>query len=535
MTIKDRRIIVEKNDEVASVIEKMMDAGRGTIVLEVRKGGVIVQQPNNFHIIKKQADILGQTIHIESVDDAVTNIGEHYGFVVSNPFFDNRPSKTVTDIIRAPRVEKKAEVIPVMQQEEVQYVIPEKKEPEQIKEEVVEREDRDEEMIPEEVTSRKSFSIAQKVFILLGIIGAGALTVVGVVVLPKAEVRLSTQKKNFTYTSAIVVDKTIRVGDVSAMKIPGQIFIEKRNVTLTFPASGKKTIEQKARGKVTLYNAYSSEKQTFVAKTRLATADGHLVRLEEAVVVPGAKILEGKVVPSSIDVDVIANEAGAASNIAPTPHLAIPGLKGTPKYDGFYGELKTAMSGGFVGERAYPTDEDVRKGKLAAETSVRDGAKNVLTQKIPSEFKVLEGSEEFHIVKQIVNTDANADGQFSIFTEGEIAVMAFQEKELHQLLTDRMAKDVGVNYAVKSKELKYGKGRFDSSVGRLTFPIDFKSILAPILKIGELKEKIKSKSEPELKALLFGMPGLESATISLWPFWVRSVPGNDEKISVIVD
>ena len=64
--------------------------------------------------------------------------------------------------------------------------------------------------------------------------------------------------------------------------------------------------------------------------------------------------------------------------------------------------------------------------------------------------------------------------------------------------------------------------------------LDYKSVLAPTIKVDDLKGRMVSKSERELKALLLAMPGLESATVALWPFWVRSVPGNDKKIAVEV-
>ena len=87
--------------------------------------------------------------------------------------------------------------------------------------------------------------------------------------------------------------------------------------------------------------------------------DGKIFLLTKNITVPAAKISEGKIIPSSIDTDVVAEKAGADYNIAPVKLFTIPGFKGGPKYNAFYGESKDSMAEGFVGEIAYPTPADI--------------------------------------------------------------------------------------------------------------------------------------------------------------------------------
>ena len=79
---------------------------------------------------------------------------------------------------------------------------------------------------------------------------------------------------------------------------------------------------------------------------------------------PGAKIEEGKVIPSLIKARVAAEKAGDEYNIGPIDKFFIPGFKGSAKYNGFYAKSESNMAGGFVGEEAYPTDEDIKSAKL---------------------------------------------------------------------------------------------------------------------------------------------------------------------------
>ena len=65
-------------------------------------------------------------------------------------------------------------------------------------------------------------------------------------------------------------------------------------------------MSQKAQGTLTIYNAYSSAPQTLVATTRFVTPDGKIFRLTNEVTVPGAKITNGQIVPSSINAPIAA-------------------------------------------------------------------------------------------------------------------------------------------------------------------------------------------------------------------------------------
>lgn len=506
-----QKIYVNKEDEAAFVVERVVKAETEDVVLCIPKFSTFGKSVHNFRLLKSEGEALGKTIRIESVDDSVVLLAKQCNLGATNPFFQ-KSSGAFSDIVvrRQTAQPQKCAELP-------------KEEPLVIKT-YSETQHADQEP--------KQFSIKKIILAITVMAFGGALSFVAFRVLPKADIALVTQKKKFAYANVLVVDKSVRTIDAGAMKIPGQLFIEKKNASLTFPATGKKFIEKKAEGKLVVTNAYSSEPQTLVQKTRFTTDKGIIVRLKKSIVVPGAKIVDGKIVPSTIETEVIADKSGAEYNIPVGMRLAIPGLKGTPRYDGFYGETKNALAGGFVGERAYPTDDDMKKAKIAIAGMIADNAKATALQKVPVEFKTLEDGMQFRMIKETVNPDVNDGGMSSIFGEGELSMMAFRESDVAAALADRAAKEIGREYEKKSEELKYGLPKLDLAIGKMTVPIDYASVLAPIIKTIELKERIINKSERELKALLLATPGLESATVSLWPFWVRRVPENQEKIAV---
>lgn len=520
--LKSKKIYVNKYDEASLVIEHVMNATEEHIILSIPKSATFARSMNNFHALKREAEVLHKTLHIESVDDEVVDLAKRVGLVASNSFFNKTPG-SFADIVPNQRKSTRSALAP----------------PAQLGMRVVEERPMIETRAAEQVTDysapdgvKKRFSSWRLVFVVVSLGVAGTLTFSGLHNLREAEVRLVTQKKEFAYTGGIIVDRGTKIVDASNMKVPGQIFIERKTAALTVAATGKKQVTAYAKGNIVIYNAYSSEKQKLVSKTRFVTPDGKIVRLEETVTVPGAKIVDGKIQPSMVEAKVIADAPGKEYNIEPVQKLTIPGLKSTPKYAGFYGELKEGISGGYIGERAYPTESDIAAAKTEIEKKLEDAAKIAVLQKIPPEFKVAQENTQFRMMKVTVNNDVNEQGQFSVVGEGELSVMAFLEPDIMNILRTKASQNFGENYVMKSYELKYGLPKIDFGIGRMILPVDFKSLFTPKIKIDDLKNKMQSKSERDLKALLLSMPQLESATVSLWPFWVRSAPSNQDKISI---
>jgi hypothetical protein len=321
---------------------------------------------------------------------------------------------------------------------------------------------------------------------------------------------------------------------VEAVKIPGQVFVQKNNLRLAFDATGRKAVERKASGKILVYNGYSSSPQPLSLGTRFESPEGKIFKTTKAVTVPGAQIVEGKIVSSSIEIMVMAEKAGEAYNIAPS-RFTIPGFKGTPKYLAFYGESKEAMSGGFVGEVAYPTDEDSKKAKEEIVAKLNESLKTLILTQLPRGFKIIDGASDFNLLNQTVDKEADSSSKFYAFAEAQMSLIVFREKDLMDFLDKKMRTELGQDFAFKSNVLDYGLARLDIKAGKMAFPIDFKAVSTRVIDADLLKGRILGKPDSDVKALLFALPGLESAKISFWPFWVKNAPTNTQKITISVE
>ncbi len=531
--IKMKKIYVNKNDSVALIIEKVIKSGEEEIILYIPRGSELASSRNNFKLLKREAQSAGKVVSIESVDDDVLELASSFSIKASNPFFGKK--KSVADIIVKDVNPKVAEE---NQKIEASKFFGKKTVPAE-GEEVSDLWVSGEPVVAEEVVKKSLLVKISKFFAVVAL--AAVLAWVAVYVLPRARIELVLEKINWDFTGSVIVRSTIDAPTFNndAIELPGVIFKDTKNLIKSYPASGREKVQQKAKGTITVYNEYSSEAQAFVQNTRFVAPDGKIFKTEKSVTVPGAKIVNGKVSASSIDVPVIAEKAGEAYNIGPVTRFRIPGLQGSPKYEAFYGSSKASMARGFVGEQKVPTENDITKAKEDVRNALQGVLKTQVLISIPKDIKILDKALEFSVTKEDVNKEVDNSGAFSITTYGEIKIMGFKEADLLTALANKVAAESNVdlvlyNNSLKDSDAGYGEPTLDFVHGKMTLSLNFKSGWVRLFNIEDFKARVASKSKAEITSLVYGLPGFKSGSVSLWPIWVNYAPRDTKKISVDV-
>lgn len=530
------KIIVSKSDEPTLIAEKILDTRAKDILLSVPRFSKLAESPSNFRLLRREAETLGKKIVVESIDEVVVELAKSSGLECVNPFF-TESTRRFSDIVTA-AFKGKRENQPRSKAEYSEDEEAEEQRPHILHREAAElaahhAHPKHAENIHEPASKRKlslgrKFIFGTSFIVLLGIIAAVVLTTFS-----KATLKITAAKTDWSFDSAVIVDKNIAVPNASALKIPGQIFVSRRNLELSFPATGKRNVSEKASGQITIYNEFSSSPQALVASTRFQTPEGKIFRLVETVTVPGAKVDDGKIKSSSIETKVIADKAGEAYNIGPVSKFTIPGFEGSPRFNAFYAESKNSMAGGFVGEKAYPTDKDIKTGKETVEKTMRDAVKTILLTQLPEGFKVLDGASSFKILKESVNPKVDSENKFPIFLEAEMSLVAFKEEHLLQMIKDKIVSEVSSDFNTKSYDLSYGEPRVLQ--GGMSMPVSYKAVLAKKIDLDLLKDRIRGRPATDLQALIFSVASLETAQISLWPSWISHVTDKPDRITIIVD
>jgi hypothetical protein len=545
-----KKIYISKSDSVASIVEKIINVPEQTVVLYIPRFTNFASSRNNFILLRREARAAGKEIVIESIDDDVLELATTTEFKAVNPFFGKR-RKAVSDIVSIkPGIQIPDIKIQEHKQEsklednnegkevfESETVIKEKNggKIRALKSKVFIR--REKSIKETDYSDVDKKVILKRFFIAIGITACITFVVTVILLaLPRANIVLDFQKFEWDFVGSLNASTGIKENNFINDKIElrGISFHEKRNITEGFPATGSEFVEQKAKGTVIIYNAYSSEKQTLVKTTRLVTPDGKIFRTDSDITVPGAQIIDGKIVPSKTEVTVTADEPGDSYNIGSVSRFRIPGLQGSPKFDGFYGESTTPMSGGFVGEKKVPTETDINSARSAISATLENAVKSQLFLDLPKDIKIIDGTYKFSVINEAVNKDVGGDNKFAFTIVGESSVVGFKENELMEIIELEAEKGSGVDLAVSKYKIEYGELKIQEIEGSEGFsvPISIESTWTRPFDKAQFIKNAAGMNEAELKTFIFSVPGIAGSEVRFWPFWVKIVPDRENRINV---
>lgn len=541
------KIIISKTEDVKSVIKKIEGNEEAQITLVIPRESAFGEQVSNFETLREAVTELDKEIIIESVDENVLALSEANGFSSLHPLFRGGRSH-VSDILpaksaRASRAKKEKS------EEKVSGAAAHKKNsrepvmlhkietPESAPVAVEVKSDPEEYARPEEeYAERKTRKINRKG--LLVVLGAIALFAVvylgGEKLFARAEITIQLKSKPWQDVSTLTASTALK--NVSASGIPVQVFNPPQPTTdQSFPASGKSTVSEKAQGKLTVFNAYSSQPQTLVATTRFESPDGKIIRLVSQIIVPGAKIEDGKIIPSSIVADVVADKPGAEYNIGPLSKLTVPGFKSSPKFEGFYGALEIPLAGGFVGIRRTATAADIASAKDKTTQVLKSISSSGLYLKdIPQGFKILDGATTMSVTKLVVNNIADDKGNFWIHGEIKLTAIGFREEDVKSWLLSRLQNSDESASFKSLNDLKYSNVQPDFTKKTLKLTVTSSGVVAPSFDTDAFRASVAGKSADDARALILKISGLSDGKLSLWPFWLTGIPSDLSKIKVTV-
>ncbi|HMB17457.1 MAG TPA: hypothetical protein VKO61_00910 [Candidatus Paceibacterota bacterium] len=535
MKTKENKVFLDPDDGLEDVIKKIKKNKHDQITLHIPQGSVLKSSLDNFHTIQREAVLAEKEILIESVNKYIEELAERAGLKAINPIF-GREEKLVSDII--PRDSKKSvnkskdfndKELSKSKEEKAKtfFNTPRKKKNKSKKQKKSKKS-----LSP--VNKKKRALVTTGVFLLL--IAFGFLSAH---ILPKADITLTLKKNTIDFVEKVKASSSVYETSVKNNQIilPGEILTASQNIEKKFPASGEKKIEEKAHGEIYIYNEFSSSPQVLVATTRFVSPGGKVFRLDERTTVPGAKIVDGGIEPSKIKVSVTASKPGEEYNINPDfdTKWTIPGFKEAglmKRYEGFYGKPATKMSEGYSGVAKTPTEQDIKNAKEEISKTLQNSLEKQAVVANSDEFKILKAAKEFKINEIDISKKADEDGNFSVFAEGHIKIFVFKEGVLKEALVKKNDSSVNFNFNITKDQLTYKEESPDWENNQLSFTAEGSFVLKPKINEKNLKAQLVGQAESVIKSIIFSVPGLERAKVSLWPFWVNKVPENPNKVNI---
>ncbi len=343
--------------------------------------------------------------------------------------------------------------------------------------------------------------------------------------LPQSWVTVTVAAEPFEKSLELTIDKEATQVDASQRIIPGKLLSINKDDAKRVVATGQKNVGGKAKGTVTLSNAYQSSAYDLAAGTTLTAGDGKTFSLTEKVSIPGATVtlVEGQLVtsPGKTTATIAATEPGDAYNIKPTK-FTISGLSGD-KAAKITAESTKDFSGGFTKQVTIMTQADIDGAK---EVVVGDLAKQAAEElhKQAKDLKLIEEAVTSEVVSIETNpaaVDSETD-YFDIKVKTKNEVMVFDEKAVQELVNTAIQAEVP-----EDKELLLGEGdEFVVSVsstnyaeGQLTLESKVKTKIGTRIDAKAAKKGLAGKSEQAIREQLMTLPNAKEVQVTTFPRW----------------
>lgn len=584
-------IRVRQNTELASLISEILDSGAETTYLMVDDGAVLAQHVLNLRLLKREAESAGKRVVVVSENQRIQRLASQASLEVhqntrialalAQQPADAGAPRGMADIV-LPGDEDEEEGAPEDEDEEaldeempaeedafdderasVQPQAPAK--PAAFPREQVVVRNRYEEAPARQgapARRRSPFALLSPFFGVVGVIAAlpmrlvarkprrallvggvgaaGALMLfVAFWVLPSATLKITPATAEERLSFDLAADSNVSSPSPQRGIVPAQILDEREEKRFTFKASGQEDVRTYATGRLTVYNEYSSEQQTLVASTRFLSADGKLFRTTETVIVPGAKIENGKIVGSSTTVAVQADSPGESFNIGPTT-FSIPGFQGTDKFLAFYGKSEARMEGGFEGVRAVATQEDIDKARTQVEEELLPVVEKRLREQVPNDLVLLDVTFERRLAEMNVDVEAgSAADEFSVRAVAQARAFLLREDQVREFVVHNIEQsgeyDRGKYEFGGKQELSYEarETNFTDGIARLSLQVT--QSFRRVVDVETLVSELAGKEDVEVRRILAqhqAEQSFERVQVRFWPFWVHSVPNNPDDITV---
>jgi len=587
--MKEKVIYIKKQEDLASVVEKIILSLSDELILVIPKNSNLAERRLNFKILKREADFSKKKIYLDTEDEKVKRFAQEENIPLVDDysqFFGSEEAgtegKKMADIfvrkgrgktrkrsrsgpkedfssIEEKTLEKKESFKDKEKEELLNKIeeLPKGKEGIDFWQRLMEKNRREKEIengggaLEEKKLSQifsKEKRSKKKIAFFLSLPVFFVLFYFIFFILPKAEIALNSQQDKKEINVSATIDLEAKKIDLENNLLPGKLLVFQREVDKKFPASGSKQIEERAHGIIRIFNAYSSSPQVLIGhptdkkyQTRFLSSDGKIFRLHKRIVIPGAKIVGGKIVPSHIDVEVFADEPGEEYNIGPSKFVIAAWCeKNSPKCKGFYAQSFQPMKGGAKKKVKVVSQEDIDKAKDLVRKNIEFILEREFKEKIPEGYLSLENG--WQIEEESLDSEVKA---------GEIK-NEFNLKGKFVLKGIVIPKDEFLNFAKGIFSQKEGSEKWkvvevEGKVNNLSFEKEKegeKEIVKADLTIeislkrkideNEIKKEILGKKIAEAREILSKKEGINSAEISLRPFWLRKIPKKREKVEIII-
>ncbi len=347
----------------------------------------------------------------------------------------------------------------------------------------------------------------------------------------RAEVVVYVSPKNLQNTESIILDENIKSADIANYTFPAYVVETEIVSEKAKPATGGKTVGERASGQVNIRNG-TSEEIKLKSGSFLISSDGLKFVLDEDVTLPAA---ESPISPGEISVKVSANNIGEEYNLAKDVSFSVANY---PKSEvDAISEIE--FSGGSSRKIRVISESDIKSLRDELVKEIQDKAKiSLKSESINSLF--IEDTVLYTVIKESVSNKAGEEADevsmsINLRTKGLILPQNQIEEMSRFILKDQIPD----GFALKSEQVdmdfqlrdKIGNGVWE-------FDVNLKAKLLPSIDTDKIRAEIAGRNPKSVEEYLAKkISGYDRSVVKVQPALpglLGSLPRRARNISIEV-
>lgn len=346
-----------------------------------------------------------------------------------------------------------------------------------------------------------------------------------------ASLQVRPESREVSISKGVSALPSVSQRDQASLRIPAIVLEKEEEGTRLFSSTGKAQKGEYAKGTIRVFNSGLAQ-QVLVASTRFISENGKLFKSQSRITVPAAK--QGT--PGLFDVAVAAAEPGEEYNIS-TSNFSLPGLAGSVAFTSVYGKSQQPMKGGTTKEISVVAKEDIEKAKSQLLQSLQDQAEASLKNQLTPGYEVPENG---FVVETLSTSSLVKEGaelsQFSSSAKIRVRGFSFKSTDLRDALLGVLSSQVKESEELKQEtvQMRYEVGNIDRASQVMVLDGFIQGRVYAKLDTEMLQSQIAGKERRDAERALSEMQGVLNQKLSLWPFWMKSVPQEGGRIHIQV-
>lgn len=568
-------IYLEPDAEITSVIERFKKNESKAVALVVPRGATLAQSIVNLKLLKRSAKEAGKEIGLVTNDRIGRNLASQIGLSVFSKVAEAEkavPSAKNPEIpieMEQPSGDFKINSYYRNQYNEPGDSLEEEGPPDEenelkdeVKKELEAREEEakeaESEEKPVEMEKRTvspphqekynpvhddkkdhkpaGIKMPKKILLIAGGVTLVVILVLAFIFIPYATTSITVRTEDFKAEKEVAVDRSVTVADSNEMTIPGKILEVEKEVTKTYISTGTKDAGVKATGKITVYNSWDANPQ-LIAKNSKFSSGGKIFISNAEVTVPGGTLIGGQIQAGTIEVSVTAEQSGDSHNLAPSNFVITTLPAG--KQVSIYGKSTVAMTGGVTKTVKIVSDKDLANAETDAVAEAKKSTEELSAKATEEKQTIIDSA----IKEEIVSTDstkkANEEADnFDYKVKVKLFVIGFNKDDLRNVIVADVSKTLETNKTVISPEksdLVYNLETSDVNAGTMKMKTEMTCKIGDKILASDIVNQVKNKKLSSAKNNLLANQNVVSASIIVWPSFIKRTPLLKNRIKVQFD